>query len=48
MEAAGNPNISQMVDEQGYLLRQCHDQLAQLGKAMEEVLSSVSNIHERL
>lgn len=41
MEAAGNQNISQMVDEQGYLLRQRHNQVAQLGKAMEEVLCSV-------
>jgi hypothetical protein len=44
MEAAGKQNISQTVDEQGYLLRQHHDQLAQLETAMEEVLRSVQHL----
>jgi hypothetical protein len=48
MEAAGNQDISQMVDEQGYLLRQHHDQLVQLGKVMEDVLqSSISRTYQR-
>jgi DNA-directed RNA polymerase specialized sigma54-like protein len=37
MEEAGNQDVSQIVDKQGYLLCQHHDLLAQLGKAMEEV-----------
>ena len=41
MEAAGNQDISQTVDEQGYLLCQHHDQLAQLEKAIEKALRSV-------
>jgi hypothetical protein len=43
VEAAGNQNISQTVDEQGYLLRY-HDQLAQLETAMEEVHRSVQHL----
>ena len=41
MEAAGKSDISQTINEQGYLLRQNHGQLAQLGTAMEEVLHSL-------
>ncbi|XP_035603469.1 uncharacterized protein LOC118365398 [Oncorhynchus keta] len=38
MEAAANRDISQMVDEQGDLLRRQHNQLAQLGRVVDEVL----------
>jgi hypothetical protein len=44
MDAAGKQNISQTVDEQGYLLCQNHDQLAQLETPMEEVLHSVKHL----
>lgn len=37
MEAAENPDITQRVGEQGHLIRQHHDQLVQLGTAMDEV-----------
>jgi hypothetical protein len=36
--------ISQTVDEQGYILRQDHDQLVQLGTVMEEVFRSVQRL----
>ena len=35
---------SQMVDEQGCLLRQYHDQLAQLGTSMKEILRSLQRL----
>lgn len=38
MEAAANRDISQMVDEQGDQLRRHHNQLAQLGRVVDEVL----------
>jgi hypothetical protein len=44
MEKSVKLNIFQMVVEQGYLLHQHHDQLAQLGTAMEEVRRSVQRL----
>ena len=45
MEPAGQPDISQMINEQGDLLCQLHDQLVQLGTAMEDVLRSLQRLN---